>query len=432
MAEAPSPAVITGIGLIAAPGIGIGAVWDRLRRDPPRPEPWHGPPPTEEIGFPVFRAPAFDLADVGVPARCRRWLDEEALSGARDLRHLLGSTALALGDAGLGTDCSAVDPAAAVVVGVESPGFEELSLDLYRLGGERPLPARPEERFDSLGERFFRLNTFLPPYYVARAFGFGGLSLFVNSACTSGLSALEVAAGEVRSGRSRIAVAVAADDPLSASKFLWFDRLGLYSRDGEVRPFDPDQQGIVFGEGGAAVVIEDRRSAEARGARIYAEYLGAAFAQDGWKVTVPSPVKASAAAALRRVLASAGVAAAEVDLAVPHGVGTPASDLYEARALNGVFGGARWPEVTAFKSLVGHNLGGSALIDVALLLAAMDRGEVPPTLGHRRAYPRHPVPVATAWRTRPLRHAIKLSCGFAGYHGAALFRRTAPVAAEAG
>lgn len=417
--------VITGVGLVAAPGIGIDAAWERLRRDPPRPELWSGPPPTEGIELPVYRAPEVDLAAAGVPARSLRWLADEGLGEARDLRHLLAATALALGDAGLGADCSAADPAAAVVVGVESPGFEELSLELYRLGLDRPLPADPASRFDALTGRFFQLNTFLPPYYVARAFGFGGLSLFVNSACTSGLSAIEIAAAEVRSGRSRVAVAVAADDPLSASKYLWFDRLGLYARDGEIRPFDPDQKGIVFGEGGAAVVIEDAESARARGAAVYAEYLGAAFAQDGWKITVPSPVKASAAVALRRALAAAGAEPDDVDLAVPHGVGSPASDGYEARVLHEVFGGGRWPAVTALKPLVGHNLGGSALVDVALLLAAMERGEVPPTLGHRRPYARHPVPLVTSWQSRPLRLAVKLSCGFAGYYGAALFRRAA-------
>lgn len=429
MPESSAAPVITGVGLIAAPGVGVDAVWERLRRDPPRPRPWSGPEPTEEISFAAYQAPEYELGDLGVDARTLRWLADERLEEARDLRHLLGATALALADAGLGGEVSAVDPAAAVIVGVESPGFEDLSLELYRLGRDAPPPREPEERFDLLTRQFFQLNTFLPPYYIARAFGFGGLSLFVNSACTSGLSALDLAAAEVRSGRSRIAVAVAADDPLSASKYLWFERLGLYSATGEVRPFDREQDGIVFGDGGAAVVVEAAAGAEARGAEVYAEYAGAAFAQDGWKVTVPSPLKMSATAAARQALGAAGVAAPEVDLVVPHGVGTAASDGYEARVMHELFGGGGgggedgWPAVTAFKPLVGHTLGGSALLDVALLLAAMRRGAVPPTLGHRQRYARDPVPLVTDWQQRPLTRALKLSCGFAGYHGAALFQR---------
>src|SRR4029077_11112938 len=133
----------------------------------------------------------------------------EGLSGERDLRHLLASTALAFHDAGLALDCAEEDPPAAVVVGDESPGFEGLSRALFDLGRSGPLPESVPERYAALTERFFKLNSFLLPHYLARAFHFAGLTLFVNSACTSGLNALEIAAQEVRAGRSRLAVAAA-------------------------------------------------------------------------------------------------------------------------------------------------------------------------------------------------------------------------------
>jgi 3-oxoacyl-(acyl-carrier-protein) synthase len=416
--------VVTGVGVVSAAGCGIETVWNRLRSDPPVPDLHRGPAPTEQVRFPVYRAPSYRLGDLGVPGRCLAWLEDEGLAGIRDLEHLLGSTALALHDAGLPLDCSREDPRAAVVVGNESPGFEQLSQALFRLGLDGPVPADPEERYDGLAERFFQLNTFLLPYYLARAFRLEGLALFVNSACTSGLNALDVAAQEIRCGRSRVAVAAAADDPVSVAKFLWFDRQGLYSREGRIRPFDPAQSGTVFGDGGAALVLEDLESALRRGARIYAEYLGAGFAQDGWKIAVPSPVKASAVEAIRRALGEAGVEAGSVDLVVPHGVGTSASDQYEAMVLHRVFGGSSpWPAVTALKPFVGHNLGGSALLDLAILLAGVARGVVPPTLGHEAPLPRNPVPLVRAWEERRIDIALKLTCGFAGFYGAAVFRR---------
>lgn len=415
---------VTGVGLVSAAGCGIEAVWNRLRSDPPEPVLHTGPAPTEKIRFPVYRVPSYELGELGVPGRCLAWLQSEGLAGARDLEHLLGGTALALQDAGLPLDCSLEDPRAAVVVGNESPGFEQLSHALFRLGTDGPVPADPVERYDGLSERFFQLNTFLLPYYLARAFHLEGLSLFVNSACTSGLNALDIAAQEIRSGRSRVAVAAAADDPVSVAKFLWFDRQGLYSREGRIRPFDPAQRGTVFGDGGAAIVVEDLESAVRRGARIYAEYLGAGFAQDGWKIAMPSPVKASAVQAIRRALAEAGVEAGAVDLVVPHGVGTSASDQYEAMVLHRVFGGSSpWPAVTALKPFVGHNLGGSALLELAILLAAMARGVVPPTLGNEAPLPRNPLPLVRDWEERRIGVALKLTCGFAGFYGAAVFRR---------
>ncbi len=415
---------ITGIGMLNAAGAGIDAIWERLRSDPPRPVEFAGAPPTEGIRFPVYRAVDYRLAELPVPARCRRWLAEEGLEHLVDLRHLIGATALALDDAGLAPHHGGEEPPVAVVVADESPGFDALSQALFELGLEAPVPAEPAARYAHLAGHFFQLNSFLLPHYLARAFGFEGLSLFVNSACTSGLNALEIAAQEIRSGRSLVALAAAADDPLSAAKFLWFHSLGLYSTAGTLRPFDAEPAGTVFGDGGAALVLEDLESARRRGARIYGELLGCGFAQDGWKITVPQPTRALAAKAIERALAAGRVEAAAVDLVVPHGVGTAASDGYEALVLHQIFAPLpRWPAVTAFKPMIGHNLGGAALMEIGLLLAAMWHGSIPPTLGHRLPPKRHPLPLVTRWTERSVELAVKLTCGFAGYFGAAVFRR---------
>ncbi|HTQ80123.1 MAG TPA: beta-ketoacyl synthase N-terminal-like domain-containing protein [Thermoanaerobaculia bacterium] len=418
---------ITGIGIISAAGLGIHETWKRLHEAPPSPQPFAGPPPAHEISFPVYQAPDYELADLHVPERVVAWLKAENLSSARDLKHLIGSTALALGDAGLGVDYGEREPRVSVVAANESPGFEELSDELFGLGIKGPFPSDPRARYEGLSERFFQLNTFLLPFYLARAYRFGGMALFVNSACTSGLNALEVAAQQIRTGRTPVSVVAAADNPLSTAKYLWFSSLGLYSGDGEIRPFDATQQGTIFGDGGAAIILEDLEAATARNARIYAEYLGSGFAQDGWKISVPSPTLARAVDAIQRAFEDAGVAAADVDLVVPHGVGTSASDSYESLVLNRVFSGEEvWPAVTAFKPLLGHNLGGSALLELCLLLAAVEHQEVPPTLGHKTPFKRNPLPLVRDWQRRPIEVALKLTCGFAGYYGAALFSRLKP------
>jgi hypothetical protein len=53
----------------------------------------------------------------------------------------------------------------------------------------------------------------------------------------------------------------------------------------------------------------------------------------------------------------------------------------------------------------------------------MFRGEVPPTLSGARPYVRHPLPLAKEWTDRAVRIGLKLTCGFAGHYGAAIFRR---------
>lgn len=417
--------VLSGAGVVSAAGLGLERLWRSLSEAPPKPTAYVSPPPTEHLGFPLYEVPSYALADAGVPASAQRWLNEGLLAEARDVHHLVASTALALADAGLGLDLESLDPPAAIVAANESPGFEELCSTLFTIGRDGPLTPDPAQRYAALSPRIFALNTFLLPHYLARVFRFSGLSLFVNSACTSGLNALDVAAHEVRAGRSDVAVVAAADNPRSVAKFLWFHQQGLYSPDGALRPFDRDQVGTVFGDGGAALVLEERDSALRRGARIYAEYMGGGFAQDGWKVAVPSPVHARGADAIRFALRDSGVAPEEVDLVVPHGTGTPASDQYEARMLHAVFD-RRMPEITALKPYVGHNLGGSALLDLAVLLAAFEHERVPPTPGWREPYDRCPIEPLTRWQERPIGLALKVTCGFAGHYGAAVFRRHDP------
>jgi 3-oxoacyl-[acyl-carrier-protein] synthase II len=419
--------VITGVGIVSAAGIGLDDTWRQLASAPPRPLLFTGPPPTDDVQFSAFAAAEYDLCDLPIDARRRGWLCHDEVREARDLRHLVAATALALADARLPPDCEPLDPPVSVVVANESPGFDELSQVLFTLASQPGAPATPMAQYTRLADRFFQLNTFLPPHYLARTFGLAGLGLFVNSACASGLNAIDVAAGAVRSGRSDVAVAAASDNALSVAKFLWFRDLGLYALDGVLRPYDARQTGTVFGDGGAALILEDAGSAAARGARVYAEYAGAGFAQDGWKITVPAAAKNRGDAALRRAIAEAGAEPSEIDLVVPHGIGSPASDQYEARLLHGVFGsGDKWPAVTALKPSIGHSLGASALMETALLLGAMDRKAVPPTPAPELPFTRHPVPLVTEWRALRADLAVKLTCAFGGYYGAMVLRRFEP------
>jgi 3-oxoacyl-[acyl-carrier-protein] synthase II len=414
--------VVTGLGLASAAGLGAREAWNSLQRSSPRPVTFRDDGVCSAIGFPVYKAPDYALKEAGVPERCVAWVAREGLGRARDLHHLLATTALALDDASLPSDCTTLEPAVALFVAGESPGVEELSRALFELDTQT-LGSDPAVRHATLAPLVFRLNGFLLPFYLARAFGFRGQAGFVNAACLSGLTAMDLAAQAIRSGRARIAVVAAADNVLSAAKYLWFRRLGLYSCDGAVRPFDARHPGIVFGDGGACVVLESLGSARRRGAVAYAEYCHASFAQDGWKVTVPAATSEGAARALRGALAFVRRNAGGPDLLVPHGTGSAASDLYEAQALHQALTSGPWPAVTALKPLVGHNLAGSSLVETVLLILALASGVIPPTVGSEQPLPRYPVPLVSRWTPRSIEVAIKLTCAFGGFSAATVFRR---------
>jgi 3-oxoacyl-[acyl-carrier-protein] synthase II len=217
---------------------------------------------------------------------------------------------------------------------------------------------------------------------------------------------------------------VGADHPLSWPKYRWFADQGFVAADGVAQPFDRDRHGFVLGDGSAALVLESEPSAEARGARPYAFYRGGGFAQEAWKVTVPDPSSPHYETALRAALAAAAIAPHDVDWLVAHGAATSVADAHEARTLVRVFGAAfERPRLAAFKSTVGHNLGGSGVTETALLLLAMRHGHLPPARGCETPDP--------ALAVRPLRHgvdetprfALKCAAGFGGFDAACVFER---------
>ena len=143
--------------------------------------------------------------------------------------------------------------------------------------------------------------------------------------------------------------------------------------------FDEKAQGFVMGEGSVALVLEEYEDAKKRGAHIYAEYLGGGFRLEGWGITSPMIGGQFYQDAIRDSIQNSKIKTKDIDLVCAHGVGTPSSDYYEAKAITDVFGKQKVP-VTALKPFVGHNLGGSNLIELAILLLSLEKKIIPPIL----------------------------------------------------
>jgi 3-oxoacyl-[acyl-carrier-protein] synthase II len=237
------------------------------------------------------------------------------------------------------------------------------------------------------------------------------------------LYALEAAAQMIKCGQTSTVV-VAASDYTEIYKYLWFRDIGLYSSDGKIRPFCKDSNGLVFGDGGVGIVMEDMEHAQNRNADIYAEYLGGGFRLEGWKVTTPQIGSDSYQKAILKAFNQSGINKDEIDLLVPHGVGSQAIDYYESKAITDIFGvNPEKPLITAFKPYIGHNLGGSALLEAAVLLLSLKNGVVPPTLNCENVNPAFKIePVKERLETK-INAAMKICCAFAGFNSAVVFRR---------
>ncbi len=175
------------------------------------------------------------------------------------------------------------------------------------------------------------------------------------------------------------------------------------------RPFDRNRSGMVLGEGAGVVILEELQTAEKRGARIYAEVIGAGSSQATSKQFVAQR-DVALANVMRRCLAEANVSADSVGHIHAHGLSTRTSDADEAKAIRAVFGAAadRIP-VTAAKSYFGNLGAGSGMIELIASILALVNRHLPPILNFETPDPECPILPATPAGSDPGASFINLS-----------------------
>lgn len=197
-------------------------------------------------------------------------------------------------------------------------------------------------------------------------------------------------------------------NPLSMVRQCLFEPMSKNNDDPmkACRPFDKHRDGVVLGEGGAVLVVEDLEHAKKRGARIYAELIGFGASFDAKKSG------AGIARAIRAALKEANVAPQDIDHINAHGLGSIESDAWEARGISEVFGTCN-PAIPVYapKSAIGNLGAGGGLSELALSILALHHGQLPATLNFSEADPACPVTVH-AGEPRAIRSPYALKVGF--------------------
>lgn len=353
-----------------------------------------------------------DTADVVFAALCRgesgirsRW------DGVGPVARVAGtSTGSSLAERAVAEALGAgVDPDGLAVVGASTSG--DLSLGEAAFGEQ----VRGEV-VRNPGDYLWTQLCDRPTRRIANALGATGPVLTASTACTSGATAISIAADQVRSGRVRAAVAFGTD-ALCRTTTHGFASLGLHSAVG-CRPFDIDRDGMCLGEGAAALLIERADDARARGARPLAVILGTGNTQDAHHLSTPDPSGGGAIRAMRRALAD--IDPADVGYVNAHGTGTVLNDAMEQLALGSVVPRAA---VSSTKGATGHTLGAAGALEAVFAVLALRDGVLPPNVGlERPAFDLDWVRAA-----RPARPSVVMSVNFAfgGHNTALVFGRVA-------
>jgi acyl transferase domain-containing protein len=215
-----------------------------------------------------------------------------------------------------------------------------------------------------------------------------GPSISVQTACSTSLVAVHVAAQSLLSGECDMALAGGVSIDLPHRQGYRYAEGEILSPDGHCRAFDDDAQGTIFGSGAAVVVLRRAEDALRDGDNSYALIRGSAVNNDGYgKAGYLAPSVDGQAAAAAEALAVAGVEPGTVNYIEAHGTGTPVGDPIEVAALSQAYGagGKGFCGIGSIKTNIGHldtAAGTASLIKVVL---AMRHGVIPPTLNFSRA-----------------------------------------------
>jgi len=405
--------VVTGIGPVTPVGTGVDAFWQSITAG--------------RSG--VGKLEAFDTSEY--PSRIAAEVHDfraEDYMEAPDARRMERFAQFAVAAAQLAVRDAQLDPdrvppeRVGVVIGTGIGGISAFESQASVLAEKGPTRINP------------RLVSVMIPNMaaaqVARTFGFTGPNDCTTTACAASGHGIARAVELIRSGAADVCVAggsEAAITPLTLAGFCSARALSKRNDDpeGASRPFDAGRDGFVLGEGAAALVLEEREAAEARGARVYAEISGFGMSSDAYHETAPHPEGAGAVLAMRAALADAGAEAFEVGYVNAHGTSTPLGDSAEVAAIRRVFGeDADRLAVSSTKSVTGHLIGAAGAAEAAATVLAIARGVLPPTINYETPDPTCDVDVVpNVARQADPDVAVSNSFGFGGQNVSLVFRR---------
>jgi 3-oxoacyl-(acyl-carrier-protein) synthase len=259
--------------------------------------------------------------------------------------------------------------------------------------------------------------------YTAQKLNISGPRVTLTNACSSGGNAIGLAVDWLRLGRAP-RVLCGGHDGLGLSSLAGLSILRTITPD-LCRPFDKNRNGTIFGEGAAMLVLETRRAAEKRGAKIYAEVLGWAVNNNAHHLTAPDKEGAGLQAVMNAALEDASTPASAIDYINAHGTGTQYNDLAETQAIKKVLGArADRVGVSSIKAATLHTMGAAGALEAIATILALQNQILPPTINYETPDPACDLDyVPNTAREAKLQIALSNSSGIGGNNACVVLKK---------
>lgn len=265
---------------------------------------------------------------------------------------------------------------------------------------------------------------------ISMKYGLRGINYTTVSACATSNTAFMDAFNYIRWGKAKVIVSGGSEAPITPASLGGFSSMKAMSTRNDnpknaSRPYDVERDGFIMGEGAGALILEEYEHAKARGARIYAEMIGAAMTADAYHMTAPHPEGIGAAKSMELALEDANISPDQVDYLNPHATSTPLGDLAELNAITKVFKGSPNLDISATKSMTGHLLGAAGAVEAIICIKAIQENIIPATINVSKLDEHIPegINIITENKEKPINIAMSNAFGFGGHNSTVIFSK---------
>ena len=268
--------------------------------------------------------------------------------------------------------------------------------------------------------------------HISIKYGFRGVNYSTVSACSSSSHAISNAFDYIRLGRADVVMTGGSEATVTKLCIGGFNSMKALSTRNDSpqtasRPFDLDRDGFVLGEGAAGIVLEEYEHAKARGAKIYAEIVGAGATADAHHITAPHPEGLGARNVMKMAIKDAKLNPEDISYVNVHGTSTPLGDVAETKAIQQVFGDHAYKmNISSTKSMTGHLLGAAGAIESVAGILAITHNFIPPTINHFTDDPALDNKLNLTFnqaQEREVKAVLSNTFGFGGHNSSVVFKK---------